>query len=325
MKLLQRVLARFNGLHYRQEYLCMAKEPFASPMHVYLTHGQQVLKNITTSHLFTGYAPLIFTLYAPQNSSEAFTNEIEVVLSQRLLQPNEILQKKDAIARLSLKKTGGWSAGDLDIVHYGGLRGTHHFLSSFHQFIIALSNRLYSPKTGNVYLHDNLYKQVQIAYAIPRVISLITVGNGSLYNLFPTDLNGPVGEQYYACSLRQDGKACKQVLETGRMVISQVHCDLYKTVYALGKNHMKEMLPKDRFPFGENVSSILQLPLPQQVLHYREMELTNTSDHGIHKILLFKILSQQTTGPRSATLSHIHTVYASWRRNNGLPGNYLMR
>src|SRR5206468_7751300 len=106
----------------------------------------------------------------------------------------------------------------------------HHFLSSFHQYIIGLNNKLYNKKPGNVFLNDNLYKQVQIAYAIPRIISLITVSDEKFYNLFPTDLRGPVNEQYYVSSLRHEGKACRQVETAGRIVISQVDCRFYKTV-----------------------------------------------------------------------------------------------
>ena len=63
------------------------------------------------------------------------------------------------------------------------------------------------------FLPDNLYKQVQIAYSIPRNISLITVGQNDRFNLFPTDLHGPVNEDHYIISLRHEGKACQQVMK----------------------------------------------------------------------------------------------------------------
>ncbi len=191
--------------------------------------------------------------------------------------------------------------------------------------MIELYNRRYNKKPGNVYLHDNLYRQVQIAYSIPRVISLITVSDGKLFNLFPTDLHGAVNEQYYISSLRHEGKACKQVEASGRVVISQVHCDAYRTVYALGKNHVQELRTKDDLPFGDINSSVFQLPLPQSVLSYRELELVQSFEHGIHKVLLYKIVSMQSFSHERATLAHIHNVYATWRHNKGLEGNYLLR
>lgn len=325
MQLLQKLLNKFNGLYYTQEYLCLAKESFQRPLHVYLIAGKQIIKDITNQHLFTGYSPLIFTLYSPSINEVALTEKIDIIFSERRLKPNEFLEEKDAIACLSLKMMRRQSTGDMDIVHYEGIKGEHHFLSSFHQNVIELNNRLYNKKPGNVYLHTNLYKQVQIAYSVPRVISLITVSDGELFNLFPTDLHGTVNEQYYISSLRHEGKACKQVEASRRVVISQVHCDAYKTAYSLGKNHTQDLRSKGNFPFGNTSSSVFQLPLPQLALDYRELELVQCFEHGIHKLLLYKIVSRQVLSHEPVTLAHIHNVYATWRHNNGLPGNYLLR
>lgn len=325
MQLLQKLLNRFNGLYYTQEYLCLAKESFQQPLHVYLLAGKQIIKDITNQHLFTGYSPLIFTLYSTSVKEGELTEKIDIIFSERRLKPNEFLEKKDAMAFLSLKMIQRQSPGDMDIVYYEAIKGEHHFLSSFYQYIIELYNRLYNKNPGNVYLHNNLYTQVQIAYSVPRVISLITVSDGKLFNLFPTDLHGAVNEQYYISSLRHEGKACKQVETSGRIVISQIHCDAYKTAYSLGKNHTQELRSKDKFAFGNINSSVLQLPLPQSALYYRELELMQSFEHGIHKLLLYKIVSRQIVSHEPATLAHIHNVYATWRHNKGLPGNYLLR
>ena len=196
---------------------------------------------------------------------------------------------------------------------------------AFHQSIIELNNRLYNKKEGNIFLADNLYCQVQIAYAVPRIISLVTIKDGDLYNLFPTDLHGPVNDQYYILSLRHQGKACKQVETAGRVVISQMNCEAYKTVYSLGKNHMQELKSKDNFPFGNESSLFFQFPLPKSALSYRELELLESFRHGIHKLLLFKIVSQQVVQDEPATLAHVHNCYASWRYNQGIPSNFLLR
>jgi flavin reductase (DIM6/NTAB) family NADH-FMN oxidoreductase RutF len=245
--------------------------------------------------------------------------------SQRSLQPNDLFKKRDALAWLSLRLIQKQKIGDNEIYYYKGIRGQHHFLSFFHQYIIGLNNQVYNRKKENVFLNNALYKQVQIAYSIPRIISLITVGSGGLYNLFPTDLHGPVNEQYYVSSLRHGGKACKQVENAGRIVISQVHTDVYKMAYALGKNHMQELKPKENFFFSESLSSVFKLPLPKSLLSYRELELVGSFDHGIHKLLLYKIISSQVVSKDPSTLAHIHNCYATWRHRKGLPGNYLVR
>jgi hypothetical protein len=67
------------------------------------------------------------------------------------------------------------------------------------------------------------------------------------------------------------------------------------------------------------------MPLPASVLGYRELELMESFEHGIHKLLLFKIVSMQAINNQPATLAHIHNSYATWRHNKGLTGNYLLR
>ena len=325
MKLVKKILNKFNGLQYPQEYLCFAKETFQHPLHVYLFAGGQVIKDITDSHLFTGYCPLIFVLHSSSADDPLLNEEITIIFSQEILPLNEFLKEKDAVATLSLKRVRKQTAGDTTLFYYEGTNGSHHFLSSFHQWILGLNNRLYNKKPGNVFLNDNLYKQVQVAYGVPRIISLITVTDGHSYNLFPTDLHGAINEHYYVGSLRHEGKACQQVESSGMMVISQIHAGAYKMAFTLGKNHMQELKPKEDFPFGELNSSLFLDPLPQPVLSYRELQLIESFTHGIHKLLLFKIMSQHTVSDEPATLAHIHNVYATWRYNKGLAGNYLLR
>ena len=324
MGILQKLLNKFNGLHYTQEYLCFAKESLVQPLHVYLVNDKYITKDITNQHLFVGYCPLVFAFFDPD-----LPESVQLIFSHKLLLPNETYSKKDAIATLDLSLIKKQAAGR-QVFYYEGTRGSHHFLSTFHQFINSLYNQWYNKKPGNVFLHNNLYKQVQIAYAVPRIISLITVGNNDLFNLFPTDLHGQPDEEHYIISLRIGGKACEQVEQAAKVLLSRVHSDAYKMVYGLGKNHMQELKTKDNFPFGQSLSENFKWPLPGPAVSYKELLLLNSFTHGIHKIMLFKIVFYQHPGSyreqtENATLAHIHNSYATWRYKNKLPGNYLLR
>jgi len=166
---------------------------------------------------------------------------------------------------------------------------------------------------------------VQIAYSLPRNISLITIGQHGLYNLFPTDLHGPAGGEHYIISLRHQGKAALQVEETRSILLTQVHSEVFKTVYSLGKNHMQDLKEISRFPFSKEVSETLHLPLPEEALYYRELEWVYSFKQGIHRIFVFRVLLQKECRRTGSTLAHIHAGYASWRHNKGLSGNYLLR
>lgn len=321
MKLFQKFLQKLNGLHYSQEYLCFNYESFEHPLHAWLVSNGRVVQDITTLHSFVGYHPLIFAIAADIATAET----TDVIFSNTAFQPNDLFLQKDAIASLSLKKIQEQPFLENKITLYQGCWGKHRFVSSFHQSIIGWHNRLYQQKPGNVFLPGNLYKQVQIAYALPRNISLITAGQDDRYNLFPTDLHGPAGEDHYIISLRRQGKACRQVEQTRNILVTQVHSDFYRAVYKLGKNHMQELKGKEHFPFSETVSTHYHLPIPLSAIQCRELELQDSFIYGIHKLMLFKIVSGQLILDPPSTLSHIHNAYATWRYNNHLPGNYLLR
>src|ERR1700748_3442584 len=98
MGLMKKILTKLNGLHYHQEYLCLAKESFQNPIHAYLVKDGQITKDITDKHVFTGYSPLIFTL--KWSDLKEPLSIIEIVFSQQSLQPNEFFKERDALARL---------------------------------------------------------------------------------------------------------------------------------------------------------------------------------------------------------------------------------
>ena len=320
MQLVKKILIRFNGLYYPQEYLCFERGSFYQPLRVYLVHGYYVAKDITNDHLFIGYSPLVFAL-----TGEHLPVSIHLVFSHRPLAPNEIFDEEDALARLEMKQVRKQQAGGNTIYYYEGTYGSHQFLTSFQQKINGIINERYNKKPGNVFLPDNLYKQVQIAYAVPRIISLITIADHGNYNLFPTDLHGAPDEDHYVISLRLGGKALEQVERSGRVLLSQVHARAYQMVYSLGKNHMQEPRPIENFPFSALFSKTLHWPLPKETLLYRELELADSFELGIHKILLFTCSYKEQNLDESGSLTHIHNSYATWRHKTGLTGNYLLR
>jgi hypothetical protein len=323
MLVIKKILNKLNGLYFSQEYLCLSNESFVEPLHVYLVENSRIIKDITQSHLFVGYSPLIFALSSLALAESGRT--IDLLFTGKPFHPNEIAAKKDAIASLSLQRIHILTGSNDIIEFYEGVKGSHHFVSPFHQFIIELVNNLYNKKPGNVFLRGNLYTQVQIAYSLPRKICLVTVGENNLYNLFPTDLHGQINAHEYIISLRHEGKACHQVEHARKIALSDMPAEEYKWVYSLGKNHTKTLRDASEFNFGPLLSKTFSLPLPKDVLSYRELILEKSFIHGIHKILLFKIMSEEKLTASPQTLSHIHNCYATWRHNKKLSSNLLLR
>jgi hypothetical protein len=321
MRFLQKLLNRFNGLHYRQEYLCTGLETFENPLHVYLVDNGKVIKDITNQHCFVGYCPLVFAL----PSSLGVKNDVQLAFASSPYRVNEMLKKNDIVASLQLKKIGQTEVSDNVVRFYEGVEGHHRFISSLHQRMVRLNNYLYGKKPGNVFLEGNLYEQVQIAYSLPRRICLVTVAQNNLYNLFPTDLHGKVDDDHYVISLRHAGKACEQVENAKRLVLSDISANFFRQVYSLGKNHMQPLKDQSAFNFSAIQSKYWGWFLPDGAISYRELELQQSFVHGIHKIFLFRTLHVEQIATGSQTLSHIHNCYATWRNKRGMSGNYLLR
>src|SRR5262245_1033383 len=104
MKLVKKILDKFNGFHYPQEYLCLAKESFQEPIHVYLVSGNKIIKDITNHHLFIGYSPLIFAFSMLGEIDLSKAENITVLFSQTGYRLNEILNSKDALATIRFEK-----------------------------------------------------------------------------------------------------------------------------------------------------------------------------------------------------------------------------
>lgn len=323
MPLLKKILQKLNGLHYSQDYLCFDAESFQQPLNIYLFQDGRIKENVSKSHLFVGYSPVVFAFSSfPRIANEL---QIQILLTNKDFFIGEEFQKKDALAFLSMKriKTQQTEAGD--ILYFEGTHSTHHFTSAFHQYMDQVHNRLYNRKPVNVYLKGNLFKQAQIAYALPRKICLITVGANGLYNLFPTDLHGQLNEQYYVISLRHQGKACEQVKQSAKIVISDMEPAAYKKVYTFGKNHMQALKEPGFFDFSSSVSDAFRLPLPNGIVAYKELQLQDSFTEGIHRLLLFKIVNSKSVSITAGKLAHIHNSYATWRYKKGLKSNYLLR
>ncbi len=127
MKLVKKILERLNGLHYSQEYLCLAKESFQQPLHAYLVEKGKPIKDITNSHLFVGYSPLVFALSSTTGVSE-YQTSIVIAFCTRLLYRDLDSQGDNIIALLSLKRVHQQIINNELLFYYEGVHGSHHFI-----------------------------------------------------------------------------------------------------------------------------------------------------------------------------------------------------
>src|SRR6185436_6402278 len=139
------------------------------------------------SHLFLGYKPLVLGIPAVDIS------EICLSFHEGDFESNMVWEgfpsSKDSVARLILRKEDQLLCGHDNLFLYQGVWGEHSFISAFHQFINRQKEKYRSDRKVNINLSDNLADQVQVAYSIPRRISVITLSENNTMNMFPTDLH----------------------------------------------------------------------------------------------------------------------------------------
>ena len=319
-----------TGIDIKQEYVCLALEDITDTFSVFLTtrHDDQSL-DVTASHRFLGYSPLLMAVpFANEDTPAARATDICLSFTANDSTVDckwrEFPSSQASVARLHLKRIVERRVGETFLVFYEGTLGWHRLLGAFHRMTNRWLQQIKRKPAGNVSLGSNLYEQVRIAYSLPRIISLVSVGDGARMNLFPTDLHGPVGDGHYVSSLRVGGRACEQVEHCRRIAISEVNATAYKAVYRLGKNHMKPMDYASAFELHTTASATWAIALPAAVVHYRELEWYDCFDWGIHRLYCYRTVYSRRVSDFKR-LAHVHNCYAQWRNDAGLRTEYLLR
>ena len=315
------------GQNIPQEYVCLAREKLDNVFQLFLTTRENDdFLEVTDCHLFLGYHPVVIgiELEASHPWSDKLSQVEEVCLCFTLEDFHPSDRWKDFpvansdVGRMMMTKQPRKTLGHRAIFLWQGTWAWHQFLSPFHQFNNRLAQALRKTKSSNINLPGNLYEQVRLAYAYPRAIGLITVGDQDRINIFPTDLHGPVGKEHYVSSLRHAGRACAQVEDNGKITLSFMESGLGQEVYRMGGNHMKELRPPEVFNLSNRRSDVLDLPLPAGHIGYLELELIDTLDIDLHRLLFYRVLNRYAGTSDSFSLCHVHRYYAQWRLNKGL-------
>jgi len=316
MSLASRAKRWLLGSALPNEYLCLRADAITDGLRAELLAGD-VRIDVTGQNFLLGYKPLLIGV-AASGDHAACTDRTQATL-------NFVTGSGRAVASLELLLIRQARFGDDILLVFEGRHGQHEFLSRAHRAINRAYEAVRIGPAGNVGLGGNLYEQVRIGYAQPRLIAVISLGLNGRFNLFPTDLHGPFGDRHYAGSLRIGGKASDQVQRLRQLTLSTVEAGSFRGTYRLGKNHMRDLADGDAFELAPFRSTRFDLPLPKYVLGYRELQWIDCFDAGIHRIHFYEIVYRQFHPQEAAALAHVHRFYAQWRADRGLSAPWLLR
>lgn len=162
------------------------------------------------------------------------------------------------------------------------------------------------------------FKGFVSAYSYPRRVRLISFRQGDYYNIFPMDLMGDISQRNrYVFGLRHTNIALAKIIETGKMVVSEVAHEYKDTLYELGKHHSSIPPPLDTLSFTTFSSKSLGFPVPTWVESYKEINILKHLDMGSHVLLWGEIASKNNVNNPVEHLYTVHFLHYLHQKNKG--------
>lgn len=158
-------------------------------------------------------------------------------------------------------------------------------------------------------------RAMAVFYLCPRPIALVTVGNQQDGNLFPMNLMGPLGGDFFAFALNSSRAAAPRVEQARRIVMTAVPPEQAGTIAALGRNHRRSSIDWKQLPFPIIRPSLIDAPIPSFALNIWELEVETIHRLGSHTLFVARVVAKETLSAGSQ-LFVAHGMYeASQRRH----------
>ncbi len=169
--------------------------------------------------------------------------------------------------------------------------------------IFLLFNKYYKkPK-----LSFKKYKSLIAAYSYPRRVRIISFKQDEYLNIFPMDLLGEFNEaDYYVFGLRHTNTTLLKIIETKKIVVSEISYKYKDLIYQLGKHHGSSPPTLDSLPFKTIQSEKFGFYIPEWIYNYKEIEILKTINLGSHMLLWGKVVNEKKIKQPASNLYHIH-------------------
>jgi hypothetical protein len=146
----------------------------------------------------------------------------------------------------------------------------------------------------------------------PHFLSLVSIGDEKCGNIFPMNLMGELGNDYFGFALRELRLVAHQVERAGRMALSGIPLDKCSVPFALVGNHRRESVDWTSLPFPVEPSSTFQIPVPSFASRVREMRIEKVMPVGSHRFFIARITSDELRVP-TLQACVVHGFYQYFR------------
>lgn len=173
----------------------------------------------------------------------------------------------------------------------------------------------YYQKTGFSFKKFNSYVS---AFSYPRKVRLVSFQNEDYYNIFPMDFVGKIGTtNRYVFGLRHTNQSLSRIIETKKVIVSEVPFRYKEDIYKLGNYHSSSPPPLNQLPFNTLASKSFGFPVPEWAQCYNEIRITQTMSLGSHMLLWGESQHEEILNTGTGNLYHIHFLLSLFQQRKG--------
>jgi len=155
------------------------------------------------------------------------------------------------------------------------------------------------------------------AYSYPRKVRLISFKEGEYCNIFPMDLVGDIPQsKRYVFGLRHSNVTLARIIETKKILVSEIPYEQKKIIYQLGKHH-RDPLSANDLPFNIIESEKFHFPVPAWANSYKEIMIEKNINLGSHMLLWGEEINEKKISPPHGHLFHIHFLHYLHQQKKG--------
>ncbi len=150
------------------------------------------------------------------------------------------------------------------------------------------------------------FKSYVTAFSYPRKVRLISFKQNEYYNIFPMDLLGEIKDcKRYAFGLRHSNVAVSKIIETKKIVASEVSFNYKNIIHQLGKYHKENPPSFNSPPFKITYTSNFEFYIPEWVERYKEIKILKTMNLGSQMLLWGEVVNERELRSFDGNLYHI--------------------
>jgi flavin reductase (DIM6/NTAB) family NADH-FMN oxidoreductase RutF len=150
-----------------------------------------------------------------------------------------------------------------------------------------------------------------VTFICPRPVVLVCVADGDRGNLFPMNLLGELGSDYFGFALNSRKRASPLVRRLGHLTVSSVPLMKKDIVRQLGKNHYRDSIAWEELPCALQQISGLEISAPEFAVRVHELEVLECLPLGSHDFFMARMIRSVTTPGEEFHMIHGH--YSAYR------------